>query len=170
MTTEDQKVNQHAIRLLYDKNLYRIERQKSDEKPSDYPLSVPPPAISTPTTTGIPVLILSRTQLTSGSGSSNLLESILKACRLQPESIRIISPFTPDITAESLKTNYQPKQVIMFGIGSSEIGLTVYFPDYQVQQVGGTQYLTAPDLVLLENDPEAKQKLWKSLKIAFSLS
>ena len=170
MTTEDQKINQRALRLLYDKNLYRINRQKSDEKLVDYPPPVQPSAISTPTATGIPVLIVSRTQLISGSGSSNLLESILKACRLQPESIRIISPFTPDITAETLKTNHQPNHVIMFGIGSSEIGLTVYFPDYQVQQVGGIQYLTAPDLLLLENDPEAKQKLWKSLKIAFSLS
>lgn len=117
-----------------------------------------------------PVVVVSRTKLTPGSSSSNLLELILKACQLQPVSVPILSPLTPDITADMLKTNYQPAHVLMFGIGSSEIGLTVYFPDYQAQKVGGIQYLTAPDLMILESDPDAKQKLWKSLKTAFSLT
>jgi hypothetical protein len=170
MTTEDQKINHQAIHLLYEKNLYRIDQRKPDAQPAAAHHSEQPAVVLNHPATASPVVVVSRTKLTPGSGSSNLLELILKACQLQPESVPILSPLTPDITADGLKTNYQPAHVLMFGIGSSEIGLTVYFPDYQAQKVGGIQYLTAPDLMILESDPDAKQKLWKSLKTAFSLT
>jgi hypothetical protein len=57
----------------------------------------------------------------------------------------------------------------MFGVGSSEIGLSVYFPDFQVQMVEGVSYLTSPDLMLVANDKNIKLSLWKSLQKAFSL-
>jgi hypothetical protein len=169
---EESIVHHQAIRLLYEKNLYRIDQMEQDGHSSKSATrsGIQPHTPEIPIAQNVPVVVLSRTLLASGSSTSVLLDSILKACRLEPGSFQILSPFTPAITADTIITKFAPKHILLFGIGSSELGLSVYFPDFQVQQIGNIQYLTAPDLALLENDPDAKQKLWKSLKTAFSLS
>jgi hypothetical protein len=64
---------------------------------------------------------------------------------------------------------YGASLVIMFGVEAADIRLPVFFPHYQVQGHDGVNYMSSPDLAFIENNKPEKQKLWQSLKKAFSL-
>lgn len=175
MSTDPQELNPQSLSILMGRSLYRIdtparnntavltEQKKKPEQPLHLPV---PPSLNAPR---VVVVVVVRTALIEEETAYALLTTILSACKLTMDQIQLISPFSFDLTAAGLQKQHSPSHVILFGIGSSEIGLSVYFPDYQLQIVEGVQYLTAPDLALMENDKPAKQKLWLSLKTAFSI-
>lgn len=171
MPTDNQLLNEPSIAILYGDALFQIEPpQKKTIAPT--PAS-PSPLIETAAShTATPtkaVLIILRDHLQQGSTTHTMFLNLLKACQLSENNITLIAPYTLDLTASTIVKTYAPKQIIMFGVASSEIGLSVYFPDFQVQDVDGVTYLTAPDLSIIEHNKEAKSTLWKSLQKAFSL-
>lgn len=173
MPIENQELDGPSLAILYGKTLFQIDTPEKKAAPipvqaqenSTAPVSQSAAPLSAPAG----VLIIVRDKLINGSTTHTMFTNLLNACNLSLAQVDLISPYTLDISAYDLLKKYSPAQIIMFGVASSEIGLSVYFPDYQVQDVDGIHYLTAPDLALIENNPDLKKKLWQSLKKLFSL-
>lgn len=159
MPTEHQELDNQSLSILYGENLYQIEPPQKKNIPAE----------KEPKKDSKNIVIIIRDQLHHESTTYQMFLNLLKACNLTVDQIELISPYTFELTSTVLVQKHKPSHIIMFGVGSSEIGLSVYFPDYQVQSVDGVTYLTAPDLILIENDKDIKAKLWQSLKKAFSL-
>lgn len=172
MSTENQHLDDHSVALLYGKNLFQIDTPEKKGELTPVPetkAAGSTTTASTPLQAGKGVLIILRDRLVNGSTTHQMFVNLVTACQLTLAEIDLISPYTLDLSAADLIKKYAPSKIIMFGVASSEIGLSVYFPDYQVQEVNGVSYLTAPDLALIENDPKLKTTLWMSLKKMFAL-
>lgn len=173
MPVENQELDGQSLAILYGKMLFQIDNPEKKAVPAQSSTKESPvapssqPAIAEPLSSS--VLIIVRDKLINGSTTHTMFTNLLNACNLSLAQVNLISPYTMDISAHDILKKYSPVQIIMFGVASSEIGLSVFFPDYQVQDIDGVHYLTAPDLALIENNPEFKKKLWLSLKKLFSL-
>jgi hypothetical protein len=99
----------------------------------------------------------------------NFLTNILNACRLSLADIAIINFYQSGGITEKELRDLSSKQVLLFGLDPTSIGLPVNFPQYQIQPFNKINYLHAPSLSELEKDKSLKQKLWLSLKTMFEL-
>lgn len=100
----------------------------------------------------------------------NFLLGILAACKLTMEDVALINIKKNDaFTYKTLSTELQAAIIFLFGVGPSQIGLPLQFPDYQVQQYNKQLYLSSPLLTVLQDDKVEKSKLWTCLKQVFSL-
>jgi hypothetical protein len=115
------------------------------------------------------ILILLREHVLPGDPLYIFLQGILGACRLQMNDVNMIVSFRQNGDYQHLTSTYGASFVLMFGIEAADIKLPVFFPHYQVQGHDGVNYISSPDLAVIENDKPSKQKLWQSLKKAFSL-
>ncbi|SJZ96095.1 hypothetical protein [Sediminibacterium ginsengisoli] len=101
------------------------------------------------------------------------LSAILGACKLNLGDVAIINAQHNDISYDYLKSQMQPKQLLLFGIDTRLVQLPFVVPQYQVQAYDKCQFLLAPPLsAMLGNSQEAKlekSKLWLSLKKIFGL-
>lgn len=167
MSSNLNELDQQSVAILFGESLYNIDphpqKVAADPRVKALPAEQVAAAVKADTT------ILLRDPLKNGSSTHTMFLKLLEACKLSPNQTNILAPFTFDINARSLVQQYSPTRIIMFGVGSSEIGLPVYFPDFQVQDVEGVLYLTAPDLTLIENNAELKKTLWLSLQKIFAL-
>lgn len=96
------------------------------------------------------------------------LLNILNACKLGLRDVVIVNLNGLAATAKhQLHKTYPASVFLMFGLSAADLSLPVRFPEYQRQTFDGIQYLSAPPLSVLENDPLAKKQLWACLKAIF---
>jgi len=98
----------------------------------------------------------------------DFLKNIMKACKLEQADYTIIANHqngTPDYKATF--SQFKQKQLILFGIDPSAIGLPINFPHFQVQSFQQVRYLAAPKLDVIEADKALKMQLWQCLKQLF---
>lgn len=118
------------------------------------------------------ILILALGEKRSGLADQDkgFLIGILKACGLNMADVALVEIINGQTYSyEELTKQFSPEKVICFGIGPSDIGLPMHFPNYQVQSFNHEVYVTAPVLSSLAIDVEEKKKLWNSLKKLFNL-
>jgi hypothetical protein len=157
MTGDNATIDINAIKALYSNTLYSIDKQ--EKIPDPEPVQIRRKKL----------LILLREHVLPGDPLYIFLQGILGACRLQMNDVNLIVSFRQDEEYQLLAEKYGASFVIMFGVEAADIKLPVYFPHYQLQGHNGVNYISSPDLAVIENDKAAKQKLWQSLKKAFSL-
>ncbi|RYG51432.1 MAG: hypothetical protein EOO01_08530 [Chitinophagaceae bacterium] len=101
------------------------------------------------------------------------LVRILSACKLNLGDVAIINDSVARVQMDLLKTQLQPRYLMMFDIEPSEIGLPISFPLLKPQQFDDVQMLAVPPISSMLPDTEAakglKKQLWESLKKIFSV-
>jgi hypothetical protein len=107
--------------------------------------------------------------LVNGDEEPELLENILKSCRLNIDDIAIVDLSRNPPDYKNLVSRFQPKLVILFGIKPAQIGLPMNFPVFQLQSFTTTKYLHAPSLPILKSDAVLRSKLWVTLKKLFGI-
>lgn len=102
-----------------------------------------------------------------------LLDKILEACKMDLEDV-VVLPFShtkPGI--ETLKKEFEPEKMVLFGVDAAAISLPIRFPEFKLQAYDQTTYLQSCTLAALsENTEESKamkKKLWACLKNMFQL-
>lgn len=99
----------------------------------------------------------------------SFLTNILAACRLSIADIGIINQKNTEQADLQNLINLESKNVLLFGVEPSAIGLPINFPTFQLQSFNNRTYLYAPQLSQIENDKALKGKLWSALKIMFGI-
>ena len=97
------------------------------------------------------------------------LTDILKACQLSMADIALINAARRKESFAEFQKEFQPRQVILFGVSQDELGIPLRFPEFQVQAYTGKQFLSAPPLLTIANDKILKSKLWVSLRKLFNI-
>lgn len=98
----------------------------------------------------------------------DFLNNIMRACKLEQADYAIMANHhngLPDYKA--IFSHFKQKQLILFGIDPSAIGLPINFPHFQVQSFQQVRYLAAPKLDVIESDKALKLQLWQCLKQLF---
>jgi hypothetical protein len=157
MAAEDEIIDVNTLRTLYSNMLYSIDKQEKKSEPEPEKISQKK------------ILILLREHVLPGDPLYVFLQGILGACRLQMDDVNMIVSFRQDGDYQQLTSAYGSSFVLMFGVEAADIKLPVFFPHFQVQGHNGVNYIASPDLAVIENDKPSKQKLWQSLKKAFSI-
>jgi hypothetical protein len=101
----------------------------------------------------------------------NFLLGILSACKLTMEDVAIININKNKLLSyTSLAKELNAEKVFLFNVDTTQIGLPLQFPHYQVQHYNKQVYLSSPSLAILQNDKIEKTKLWLCLKQIFSIN
>ncbi|HTJ12427.1 MAG TPA: hypothetical protein VL547_10400 [Dinghuibacter sp.] len=96
------------------------------------------------------------------------LLSVLEACKLSMADVALVNLAGEDNRSlESIAGELGSRQVLLFGIEVSELGLPMVFPEYQVQPHGNRTYLAADDLARISAERTLKGRLWACLKQLF---
>jgi len=99
------------------------------------------------------------------------LTKMLGACKLNMADVAIVNLANAPIAINRLKTQLQPKSLLLFGVEPGEIQLPISFPPFKEQPYAGTTYLFTPSLSQLNQETEEakllKRKLWDCLKRMF---
>lgn len=103
----------------------------------------------------------------------NFLSSILSACKLNLGDVAIINYRNNALSFQALQEQLNPKFMILFEVGTSELQLPFTVPNYQIQKHGTCTFLFANALQSMlggsAEDKIEKSKLWLSLKVMFNL-
>lgn len=103
----------------------------------------------------------------------DFLGKLLSACKLNLGDVAIVNRATKAVDYNQLKEILQPKHLILFDVNAQDIQLPFTVPHYQVQAYGGSSFLLAPSLVMIDGDTQEakleKSKLWLSLKKMFGI-
>jgi hypothetical protein len=157
MIDEKPTIDLKAISTLYSGSLYSIDSYDTEPVTKSAPVQKKK------------VLVLLRENIAPGDPLYEFLKGILGACRLNMADINLVPSFRQGEDYRQIIQQYGASVVIMFGLEAADIRLPVFFPHYQVQGHDGVMYISSPDLAMIENDKPEKQKLWQSLKKAFSI-
>ncbi len=157
MATTEPSLDLNALKMLFNQSLYSIDHQ------------VKIPVRRQEDVVKKKYLVLMRESVAPGDPLYQFLTGILNACKIAVDETNMISAFREDANYQTLAERYGAGFVMMFGLEAEDLKLPVYFPHFQVQPHNGVTYISSPDLAIIENDKAAKQKLWQSLKKAFSL-
>jgi hypothetical protein len=99
------------------------------------------------------------------------LTKMLGACKLNMADVAIVNYANAPIAIDKLKTQLQPKYLLLFGVEPGDIQLPISFPPFKEQPYAGTTYLFTPALSQLNLETEdaklLKRKLWDCLKRLF---
>jgi hypothetical protein len=99
------------------------------------------------------------------------LTKMLGACKLNMADVAIVNYATAPIAIDKLKTQLQPRSLLLFGVEPGDIQLPINFPPFKEQPYAGTTYLFTPSLSQLNQETEEakllKRKLWDCLKRMF---
>ena len=99
------------------------------------------------------------------------LTKMLGACKLNMADVAIVNYANAPITIDRLKTQLQPKYLLLFGVEPGDIQLPISFPPFKEQPYAGTTYLFTPALSQLNQETESakllKRQLWDCLKRMF---
>jgi hypothetical protein len=99
------------------------------------------------------------------------LTKMLGACKLNMADVAIVNYANAPVAIDRLKTQLQPKYLLLFGVEPGEIQLPISFPPFKEQPYAGTTYLFTPLLSQLNQETEEakvlKRKLWDCLKRMF---
>jgi len=99
----------------------------------------------------------------------NFLTNILAACKLSIADIGILNNKNTELAELQNLISLESKNVLLFGVEPSAIGLPINFPAFQLQSFNNRTYLHAPQLGQIENDKPLKGKLWSGLKLMFGI-
>lgn len=157
MIDEEPSIDHNVLKTLYSSSLYSIDKNVKET------------VRKTEQVVKKKVLLLLHENLKEQDSLYSFLQGILGACRLKMDDVNLVPSFRQQDDYRRLAEKYGAAVVIMFGVEASDIQLPVFFPHYQVQLHDGVQYVSSPGLAVIENDKPEKQKLWQSLKKAFSL-
>jgi hypothetical protein len=97
------------------------------------------------------------------------LTSVLKACGLTIGDVAILNFKKQNAGYAVLKSFFQNRIALLFGLEPQSIDLPMNFPQFQLQNFDKCTYLHAPALSEIEKQKELKMKLWGCLKNLFSL-
>jgi len=102
------------------------------------------------------------------------LINILAACKLAIADVAIINiAQQSEINISSIKNITEPKFVLLFDISTTQVGLPLLVPEYQVQNFDNCTFLVSASLSKMLGSGDLvkaeKTKLWNSLKRMFSL-
>lgn len=98
------------------------------------------------------------------------LTNILSACKLSLADVAIVNYYSHAGTPVRQFLDYfHSKTVLLFGVTPDQFGLSARFPEFQVQQLAGVTYLSAPALEICSAEVDLKKQLWTSLKRIFSI-
>jgi hypothetical protein len=99
------------------------------------------------------------------------LTKMLGACKLNMADVAIVNYASAPIAIDKLKTQLQPRSLLLFGVEPGDIQLPINFPPFKEQPYAGTTYLYTPSLSQLNQETEEakllKRKLWDCLKRMF---
>ena len=99
------------------------------------------------------------------------LTKMLGACKLNMADVAIVNYANAPISIDKVKTQLQPKSLLLFGVEPGDIQLPISFPPFKEQPYAGTTYLFTPALSQLNQETEEakllKRKLWDCLKRMF---
>ncbi len=102
-----------------------------------------------------------------------LLTKMLEACKINIGDVAIMNQARSTIAISLLKTELEPKVLILFGLEPTAIGLPFNTAIFKIQDYDGCKYLYAPALeTLLPATEEAKllkSKLWVCLRSLFEV-
>lgn len=101
------------------------------------------------------------------------LSKLLAACKLNLADVAIVN-LKPDITFTLIEKELHPQYVLMFGVTTNDLLLPFSIPSYQVQQYGGSTFMTAPAITLsadktTESIKIEKRNLWDKLRTIFKV-
>ena len=100
----------------------------------------------------------------------SFLTKLLMACSLNLGDVAVINIHNyPGLNFNDPVSNFQCKNVFLFGVGPETIGMPVLFPHFQIQNFKNCAYLFTPALQELESDKLLKSKFWVCLKKIFNL-
>lgn len=105
----------------------------------------------------------------AGSPEEIQLNKILEACKLSKETCVFIQLDMTDKKAwHTLKNNYHPQAVILFGVHPQQLGIAALFRFNQYNNYDGTKWIPTLSLNELEQNAQAKKDLWvNALKPTF---
>lgn len=96
------------------------------------------------------------------------LLSVLEACKLSMADVALVNlAVEDDRSLESIMDDLGSRQVLLFGIDVTALGLPMVFPEYQVQPHGNRTYLAAGSLAQISAERTLKGRLWACLKQLF---
>ena len=108
----------------------------------------------------------------SNKDDLSFLSNILKACQLSSADIAIVNSAVQQVTYLQIKEQLNPRQILLFDVEPSLIGLPFKIPPFQIQKYDGT-IMVAPALSALNKQTQEskllKTKLWNSLKQIFDI-
>jgi hypothetical protein len=101
------------------------------------------------------------------------LSNILKACQLNTADIAIVNASQQQVTYSTIKEQLNARQILLFDIEPSVIGLPFRIPPFQVQNYDSCTIMLAPALSALNQQTQEgkllKTKLWNSLRQVFGI-
>jgi len=97
------------------------------------------------------------------------LNKILEACKLNKESYVLMQLDAADKKAwHTLKANYHPQAVILFGVHPQQLGIAALFRFNYYNNYDGAKWIPTLSLSELEQNAQAKKDLWvNALKPTF---
>lgn len=113
-------------------------------------------------------LFISREQVEINPELNSFLTGIISACKIGMEDVNIYTPES-ETDYKLLQEQFGASFILLFGIETAEVDLPLVFPHFQLQAFNGADWISSPDLTILQNDKTMKTKLWNCLKQAFSL-
>ena len=153
-------LTESALQGLYGRSLYTIEENRA------HPSKVEKHEVIRKSMTIITLLPLEKNL---ENPLFRFLSGIVQACKLSLSDIHLISSQDDHINFKFLQDNSPSPLVLMFDVTPVDLGLPVYFPNFQLQNYSGITYLSGPGLQQLEADKLLKSKLWLSLKQFYNL-
>lgn len=100
----------------------------------------------------------------------DFLSKLLSACKLSIGDTAILNiRQNTGITYKTAYEHLRSKNVLLFDVEPTLLGLPLNFPQFQVQSFSGQTYLFAPSLNELEENDLLKSKLWVCLRRIFGV-
>jgi hypothetical protein len=99
------------------------------------------------------------------------LQNILKACKIEPTEIALLSDSDNAVGGglSSLNLKYSAPVILLFGLTPGVLALPIHFPAFQVQTYQDCTYMWAPRLDEIAADKSLKVTLWQCLQKIFGL-
>ncbi len=179
MTLQKLDIPKQSIQALYGHNLVRIKNDseakpaptekasKSTKKGAEKKASVPASAAPFLGENKQHVLWIVNDDLNDYADEAGmaLLKSILQACGWKMDDVAVINLHNQSLSFESVKTQFQPKYII--ALGSAYGFFPANLPLYAQMQFDDIFVITGASLQTMQNEKEAKAKLWNLLKPMF---
>lgn len=100
----------------------------------------------------------------------NFLANLLKACNLSLEDVALINMnHYNGIDYNQILTHFKSNIVLLFGMTSQDFGFPFEIPEYQLQRFADRTIIHSAALHSIQDDKEAKGRLWAGLKKIFNL-
>ncbi|MFM1963123.1 MAG: hypothetical protein RLZZ172_1968 [Bacteroidota bacterium] len=99
------------------------------------------------------------------------LQNILKACKIEPTEIALLSDSDNAVAGglSSLNLKYSTPVILLFGLTPTVLSLPIHFPAFQVQTYQDCKFMWAPGLDEIAADKSLKVTLWQCLQKIFGL-